>query len=1529
MASNWDMLVPLPAGTIHNLIRNPGFEYNDQYFGGTRQYWRYYDGASALVTSSYPLQSRSWSAMGANSLSLALDGTTARSAYYSPRLEAFDVNSVVPTGVTVTNPGGGGTQPALTAYTSGTHYFAIMLLTPFGNSLAISNDTLPMPTATPPSYATAKLISNGGYQQIDLLRGHSAPVIASASITTAGTRQLSFTMPATHPYPANSLGYAVFWATPTLVSGLRWYRLLEVRTFVPDGVTVDVLLPEETSNWGRNSTNFFTNDSVSPTQFSVYTSGTNASLPTNIQRADYIGADTSAPAFGVSPQSVAGTTYKHHLYVEWYVDANYTASTSPFIACAYDYRVTFIDAITGTTYTPVNPATGDNRLASAPSNRALAPRAGRTKFLLAPPDNTSNVNAGRDLRLKIEIVSPTGSYTGNAAVLYIDNVQMVDITYRSADSVSWDDVEFTYLDGDVTGAEWHDFAPSYRTTSGTAINGMDKDWYWLGDSYANWYIALGITARDRQVRSNTVVNNTYGGTSQLGYAQSMMRAVDTEIGIYVPIDDDNMGAVVNTSTTGSGMPEITTISQAYGIVDGGMIQRQVASTRTIQLSVDIVGQSISDLHNRRRRLINALKFDQLVQQGDRVIRYRGSGTPIIWRTTYTAGLEFNGTVGVSFTESATVQFTCADPYAYAERSVGINVALAPTTQDTSFYVAYRLGDNLPWQYTGLGYMQDYTIGPGTITTTAGSASVTGTNTAFTYKDVGKQLRRSSDNAVVGIISTVGTVGAGAGVVTLVANAAVVATNFAYALVAPVTSAGDEQLNWSGGFKKYHIGFIESPVNNSLMLFVGGFDNGASRPNLGMSKYLAVLQLDGVTNTEAGNTSSANIAGITLSVTLGSATITASTAYFTPDAIGKGVYINNGGTFVGTIYSVTNATTAVLQNNTTVATGSYGFSLEWMPTTVNSTFSTALPLLHREMTSGQTFSATRYYSVEPIGAITAIYQESPYSLLLAGTFRAFNETAVAISDIRVIRVRGNMQRQATTSTSGAPTLSSTASFQDVEILARTSDGVDGTIDCITTDLAGNIYIGGTLFSISNVYMIGSLNDGSTTVNITNIGQITESVIALVTDAKYPVANVFAAIQNDPWILVYPFYYARGGSEPWLSPPNDTTYGTTQKPDDIIYAFMRTQANDIIAVGGFKYWGASLIDNRFVGPECRGLARIIPRITAPSSTYLASGLIGLPAVPAAGNFNQPGIDNDAGESVMAIADYSYSPLSTSFTGTGERIAFGGYFSNFNDGRWTLAFGYLEGSGSASSVRRMAVSDIGIPVPLIADNYPVVQAIATTTRDRFYYNDRLVTRTDNLVGPSIAVLMTKASGDQFASAPPMIKYGSGGYAMASGFGVPQSVSVPIQVRGTAVSYPVITIRLSWQASVFELVQTETGARIRFDDMYGLRGAVAPTGVQETIIIDFRPGFRSLTSNIRGSLMQYVSADSNFADFYFLPPTTTNTTADTYRENTLMIRYATVMTATNGTVTSPDIVISYTPRFWSFDTSRLFTDSPDTPLM
>lgn len=1728
IATKWDMLVPQDANVVHNLVRNPGFEYNDAFFAGAHQYWYYYNAGGTRQTPS-PVQSSGWSALGTRSLSLALDGVTNKYIAYSPRETAFEewTATLSPTIATAAAPTG-------VVYTSGNWAACVFLLTPYGVSLATMNDDDPVVSGN-------NLLPRSGFRQIDLLKGRSKPFYSAVANFggTVAARQVTFTMPATgtHDYPNGTLGYAVFISTPTLsASGRRIWRLLTVKGGIPDGTAVVEQIPSDTDTsgtdvggyYGYGSTTFLTASApASVGNYYVYDASGNEVSGT------FVSLDASQPALGVSPTSVAGTTYGHHVYLSWYVDTNYTAGTSPFIACAYDYQVSLYDRTYGTTYTLTNYDTGTSRLGAVPANRNLDRREGRTKFTVTPPNNATNTDAGRDLELRIEIISPTGVYTNNSAVLYIDNVQIVDITYRGDDDYNWDDIEFTYVDGDVAGAEWHDFAPSYRSSSGTTISGINSTWYWLGDTYAGWNATFGMASRDRLISEASVITNTYGGTSRIGYAQSALKTQTASAGTYVPLDAEHMGASISYTSTGMGMPEIVTSSQSYGAIDGGVVQRQVSNMRTIQLAFEINGSSTIDLHNKRRRIINALKFDQLAQQSTRIIRYRGSNYPVIFNTTYTAGLEFTGWQGISFTENANVQFLCADPYAYAELAITKRLVNPPNIQDTRFLMAYKKGDNQPWVYTGMKDYQAQTYGAGTISApnptasqgaatvtatitnastltltlnsvtftlsvafltgtatdigrtlyntstgliygvianfinttsatlaTAATASVsttawglstktittsvglsvandtgkyiatnagaffgkiasisgtsvtlanfyfgltnttavtpynlfgtntygsvstyTGVNSAFTSADVGETLI-STGNVTLGTITAVlsttsinvdlailkdgtisiafnstavtgngttftsadvgklvvGTDGYCHGIisaytsstsVTLARVSAVTVVSATFYLITNTAIASTTytiktpELNWSGGYKKYHIGIIESPNTSTAAVIVGGFDNGSPAMGYGVSKYHAVFMMDGKQNTSAGNYANSAPRTGTISIATGAAfpyTVTGVGTDFTPSDIGNALY-TSADVYIGTVGKWNSSTSVNLITSAAVTIAGGTYRTKSTAVTPNPDYSSVINIFNKNAT----YAGGSYRTIIPIGPITAIYQESPFSILIAGTFQGYGVSGTGNSDIRIIRVKGWSKRRATTNPWGAANALG-AGDEDIEVIVRDVDTGWGTpvINCITVDSNGSIYAAGAAFNTSYVWYIGRPTDGSYATIYKPLGTYTsEQVIAIAIDNVFPTPNVFIAVESAPYLVIYPYYNVKDSTGVWKDPPSQSNaLGTFQQaPDDLIFGFLKTQAGDIIAYGAFTQWGG------IYGPFVNGIARMVYKITVNTQDY--TYVDATPAVPAAGSFTQPGVS--AGEYVTAMADFSYSPTTGSYSGTGERLLFGGTFSQFGDGRYSLGLGYLEGSGNASSVRRMAVSDLGLSPPVSSTDYPYINAITATSRFRYYYANNQVNSTDNLVGPSAALLITRSSNiTAYANNARYFQSGQGGYATTATYGVPQSMVIPLEVRGTANAYPILTFTLFWRTTIYEVVNTETGARIRFDEVYGLRGVSAFSGATEQITMDFRPGYRTITSNLRGNLMQFVSADSDFANFYLVAPYTTNSTMDTTRTNTIVFRYSVYHDTVGSTSpTVPRITVTYTPKFWSFDVTPLFTDAPDTNLL
>ena len=183
--TKWDMLVPQDGNVVHNLVRNPSFEYNDQFFAGTNQYWWYYSPIGARSATA-PAQTSEWSSRGSRALALSLDGVTNKWASYTPHETRFDEwgLSLSPSITTAASPTG-------VIYTTGVWLACVVILTPYGTSLAMLNDDDPVVSGN-------NLVVRSNYRQIDLTKGRSQPFFANATFGgTVAARQVTFTMPAT------------------------------------------------------------------------------------------------------------------------------------------------------------------------------------------------------------------------------------------------------------------------------------------------------------------------------------------------------------------------------------------------------------------------------------------------------------------------------------------------------------------------------------------------------------------------------------------------------------------------------------------------------------------------------------------------------------------------------------------------------------------------------------------------------------------------------------------------------------------------------------------------------------------------------------------------------------------------------------------------------------------------------------------------------------------------------------------------------------------------------------------------------------------------------------------------------------------------------------------------------------------------------------------------------------------------------------------------------------------------------------
>ena len=225
-------------------------------------------------------------------------------------------------------------------------------------------------------------------------------------------------------------------------------------------------------------------------------------------------------------------------------------------------------------------------------------------------------------------------------------------------------------------------------------------------------------------------------------------------------------------------------------------------------------------------------------------------------------------------------------------------------------------------------------------------------------------------------------------------------------------------------------------------------------------------------------------------------------------------------------------------------------------------------------------------------------------------------------------------------------------------------------------------------------------------------------------------------------------------------------------------------------------------------------------------------------------------------------------------------GGSFTKTMDSE-TLSNGmaYVEGSTISGNLQTIVSTELQLPTSAS------VTKIGYTNRMRVYTSTPMTNILDGINGSNIAIITSSGQ------ATALMQYYS------------------VRVRGNASTYPVITIsNAGTHRTLYELYQTDTGARIRF-----LNNGVSVLAY-ETITINCQPGRRSISSDIRGNLISYIHPTTNLVDWVLLGANNSagvrTQSYDDYRTNVIGVL------AQTGLVIS----ISYTPRFWSFDANNIF---------
>lgn len=714
-----------------------------------------------------------------------------------------------------------------------------------------------------------------------------------------------------------------------------------------------------------------------------------------------IGLNSTAPYFGITNSAFGGFTKKHHLYLDWYLSSpNTTNPNASYTDTGAQWAVYLVNNTTSA-------STLLGTLDASTAVSTYAKRMGLRKkfFITRPSGDTSN--------MAIKIIN-TGATTD--ADLYIDGVQFIDVgmiwrsydwynttasTYNTPlhfDDWDWDAVEFSYVDGDVPGAIWSDTMPTQSGTYTASFPYFTENGVWHGNpseynvsENANGYASPQFR---QQFQWKNEAKPVYG-VSLPGLSQSSLLIQSTTTGFWAPLTTNNINVVVEPNSTGVGMPEIATTALEYGIIDGGFIQRQVSRMRNIQFTVTISAQSWTGLHANRRSLINLLKFDQLAQQGDRMIRYTGAGTIITTSVTYQGGLEYGGTSqNASFTELLQIRFLSADPYFYALTSLSQNLQINPYSTNDSSHVLYKLGNSSEWLPLSRHYFNNnnsnYTVGEtlfydknnnvvppqtiGWITSPSGNVSTLVAaggfvrpfkNIAFFY--VSGFTENNSDTYITNsIYSRI-----------LFPNTVTASTTY------PILTANSASVF----YQKPIEGFLVFGGDGSAML---GIVASFTKTSLGANSF----SIDTTNN-------------LVKIVTIGSNP-------FVAGHIGKGLW-TAGGVFIGIIATITTnttpvgATAATLLANSEVTTGSYQMAVGGgtmsngsnsrviLTTNALNVWSTSATIIQPSKTllnlSPSNVYGKQLFQLSDDSVIYTLYQDSPNSLIAVGDFTSIIESGI--------------------------------------------------------------------------------------------------------------------------------------------------------------------------------------------------------------------------------------------------------------------------------------------------------------------------------------------------------------------------------------------------------------------------------------------------------------------------------------------------------------------------------------------------------
>jgi hypothetical protein len=150
-----------------------------------------------------------------------------------------------------------------------------------------------------------------------------------------------------------------------------------------------------------------------------------------------------------------------------------------------------------------------------------------------------------------------------------------------------------------------------------------------------------------------------------------------------------------TDLQGVGMPRLRARIDDLPLQDVGLFQDLTVDARTLTLIGVLIGTSLSDLHAKRRALINLLKSDRGPTKEPVILRYTGATIRVQIKAYFVDGLSYGRRAG--FTETLALQFVCEDPFWTKDYAV---TASLPTGQTLS--AVYRLLQRLDGVWSKVG-----------------------------------------------------------------------------------------------------------------------------------------------------------------------------------------------------------------------------------------------------------------------------------------------------------------------------------------------------------------------------------------------------------------------------------------------------------------------------------------------------------------------------------------------------------------------------------------------------------------------------------------------------------------------------------------------------------------------------------------------------------------------------------------------------------------------------------------------------------